>query len=93
MWPPPRASIRGMLVRHSSAGGEVVDLGDLAQVLVGRVSEGSGRPDAGIVYQNVDRTGFVLNLTDQGGDLGRIRQVGRMRGASQFGRERMNGVP
>jgi len=58
----------------------------------GRVSEGSGRPNAGVVDQNVDRTGFVLNLTDQGADLRRIGQVGRMRGASQFGRERMNGV-
>jgi hypothetical protein len=62
-------------------------LGDLAQVLVGRVGEGGGDPDAGVVDQNVDRPSFVLNLTDQGADLRRIRQVGGMRGASQFGRE------
>jgi hypothetical protein len=67
-------------------------LGDLAQVLVGRVSEGSGSPNAGIVYQNVDRPSFLFNLTNEGGDLRRIRQVGGMRGALKLGRERMNGV-
>jgi hypothetical protein len=67
-------------------------LGDLAQVVVGRVSEGSGSPNAGIVYQNVDRTSFVFNLTDEGGDLRRIREVGGVGGALELARERPNGV-
>ena len=67
-------------------------MGDLAQVLVGRVGEGGGSPNAGIVHQNVDRTSFVFNLTDESGDLRRIREVGGVCGALELGRERPNGV-
>ena len=67
-------------------------MGDLAQVLVGRVSEGGGDSNAGIVYQNVDRTSFFFNLTNEGGDLRRIREVGGVGGALELGCERPNGV-
>ena len=72
--------------------GEVVDLGDLAQVVVGRVGEGSGAPDAGVVHQNVNRPGFFFNPTDEVADLDRIREIGGVRGAPKLGRERPNGV-
>ena len=72
--------------------GQVVDLGDLAQVVVGRVGEGGGTPDAGVVHQNVDRTSFFFNPTDEVGDLRRIREIGGVRGATKLGRERQNGV-
>ncbi len=67
-------------------------MGDLAQVLVRRLGESGGSPDAGIVYQNVDRTGFLLNLINEGRDLRRIRKVGGVGGALELGRERPNGV-
>ena len=60
MWPPPRPQHPGDDLPAQLCRRQVVDLGDLAQVLVGRVGEGGGTPDAGIVHQNVDRPGFVL---------------------------------
>lgn len=64
----------------------------MAQVLVGRVGEGGGAPDAGVIHQDVDRPGFVLHVTDEGGDLLRVREVGGMGRAPKLGRERPNGV-
>lgn len=64
----------------------------MAQVLVGRVGEGGGAPDAGVVHQDVDRPGFVLHVTDEGGDLLRVQEVGGMGGAPKLGRQRLNGV-
>ena len=38
------------------------------------------------------RPGFVLHVTDEGGDLLRVREVGGMGGAPKLGRERPNSV-
>jgi hypothetical protein len=49
-------------------GGQVVNLGGFAKVVVGCVSEVGGGPNAGVVDQDVDRPRFVLDLIDEGGD-------------------------
>jgi hypothetical protein len=72
--------------------GQVVDLGDVAQIVVGPVSEGGRDSNSGVIHQNVDRSGFVFHVADQGVDLLWVREVGGMGGATELGSERSNGV-
>ena len=72
--------------------GQVVDLGDSAQIPVRSVDEGGGDPDTGVIHQDVDLPGLVLDPLDEGGDLRRVREVGGVGGPPEFSRERPEGV-
>jgi hypothetical protein len=72
--------------------GEVVDSGDSPPLVVGRVGEAGGALDAGVVDQDVDRPGFVLDPLEKGGGLRGVREVGGVGGAPERGRERLEGV-
>lgn len=71
---------------------EVIDLGDLAQVVIRRISEGGRGSDTRVVHQDVDWPGFLLHVADEGGDLPRVREIGGMGDATELGCERPDGV-
>ncbi len=68
-------------------GSQVVDFCDLAKRFVGRIGEPTGGSRARIVHQDIHRPGFILNALDQISDLYRVREVRRVRGAAEPGRQ------
>src|SRR5690606_13767564 len=47
----------------------------------------------GVVDQDVDRAAIVFDPPDKAGNLGRVREIGGVDGASELDRKRLQGIP
>ena len=92
MWPPPRPSIRGNHLPTQLRRSQVVDFGDRAKFIVGRIDEAAGIHDARVVHQDIDWPSFLLNPVNQIGDLRWVRKVRGVSGTTKRTRQCLNGV-